>query len=287
MTNPGVQAFTIRRLTDPARSVVFDASGARIATFTDGARTVALAGPPRRFAERATPAIVETTTWVRLLDAPFRGSVNRRWLLAALRDRSPDIFAMASQYTTGAPPIKDRDGRQIAGDASYGPPGPDGRQEGSDFNDYLGIHWIYPEGIDDPEPKQFRCLDCSGYMRMIWGYRSGIPMSSEPDGTSLPRRAVQMVDDAPGVMVIPDSGVRTRDHARLGPGDLVFFDVSGNDGDAIDHVGMYLGLDTAGHYRFISSRKGADGPTMGDTGGKSILDGNGLYARGFRAARRL
>ena len=55
----------------------------------------------------------------------------------------------------------------------------------------------------------------------------------------------------------------------------------------LDHVGMYLGRDTNGHYGFISSRKTADGPTMGDRGGKSILDGTGLYARTFRAVRRV
>jgi hypothetical protein len=50
---------------------------------------------------------------------------------------------------------------------------------------------------------------------------------------------------------------------------------------------MYLGLDAGDHQRFISSRKGANGPTMGDFKGKSILDGTGLYARAFRAVRRL
>ena len=40
------------------------------------------------------------------------------------------------------------------------------------------------------------------------------------------------------------------------------------------------------NHRFISSRKSANGPTLGDTNGKSLLDGTGLYAKSFRAARR-
>jgi hypothetical protein len=34
-------------------------------------------------------------------------------------------------------------------------------------------------------------------------------------------------------------------------------------------------------------RKGANGPTLGDVRGASLLDGPGLYARSFRSARRL
>jgi hypothetical protein len=51
-------------------------------------------------------------------------------------------------------------------------------------------------------------------------------------------------------------------------------------------VGMVLGWDTAGHLRFVSSRKSANGPTFGDTKGPSILDGSALYARTLRSARR-
>jgi hypothetical protein len=67
----------------------------------------------------------------------------------------------------------------------------------------------------------------------------------------------------------------------------VFSDASTDDGTAIDHVGLYLGKDSAGNYRFISSRKTVNGPTMGDVGGKSVLNGTGLYAKTFVAARRL
>jgi cell wall-associated NlpC family hydrolase len=56
------------------------------------------------------------------------------------------------------------------------------------------------------------------------------------------------------------------DFSRIGIGDLVFFDADSKDGSQIDHVGMYLGRDSEDHHRFISSRKRADGPTMGDLG---------------------
>ncbi|MFF7792829.1 NlpC/P60 family protein [Streptomyces sp. NPDC007991] len=74
---------------------------------------------------------------------------------------------------------------------------------------------------------------------------------------------------------------------QLQPGDLVFFRTKELPGGRIGHVGIYLGQDTADHPRFISSRKNAGGPTMGDKGGTSRLDGGGYYAQGLRAARRL
>jgi hypothetical protein len=96
-----------------------------------------------------------------------------------------------------------------------------------------------------------------------------------------------MYDAAPGLVIVPNKKVQVKDFSRIGIGDLVFFDADEGDGTQIDHVGMYLGLDTGNHHRFISSRKGANGPTLGDFRGKSILDGTGLYARTFRAVRRL
>ena len=52
-------------------------------------------------------------------------------------------------------------------------------------------------------------------------------------------------------------------------------------------VGIYLGIDDDGHRRVLSSRRSADGPTFGDDGGASTLDGPGSYARAFRSAKRL
>jgi cell wall-associated NlpC family hydrolase len=283
------RTYVITRQANPDRTIVRDSTGAWVATFTDDARTVNVAGPPRTFSDSTTTATVTTRTWVRLLAAPFAGTVDRAWLTDARTDRSPDVLALLMQYLSGAPPVYGTDGLQIAGDASFGPLQADGtRLEGSDFNDYLGIAWTYETGTtDQPEADQLRSLDCSGFVRTVFGYRSGLGMSLSPDGRNLPRRAVDMAASAPGTMTIPDSGAPTVADGRLQPGDLVFFDASTNDGTAIDHVGVYLGLDSTGHDRFVSSRKSADGPTLGDTNGKSILDGTGLYATTFRAARRL
>ena len=46
---------------------------------------------------------------------------------------------------------------------------------------------------------------------------------------------------------------------RLAPGDLVFFDADSSDGTQIDHVGIYLGRDTGGNYRFFGGGAGDDG----------------------------
>ena len=58
-------------------------------------------------------------------------------------------------------------------------------------------------------------------------------------------------------------------------------------GKHIDHVALYLGVDIDGHRMFISSRKRLNGPTIGDEGGTSRIDGHGFYARLFRSAKRL
>lgn len=279
--------YTMTQQSDPARTVVTDANGTWLATFTEGARTVALAGPARTFAEATAAHPVASTTWVRLLAAPFAGAVDTAWLDAALTDTSPDMLAIAMQYIVGAPSLYNTAGLRIAGDAHYGALQADGtRREGSDFNDYLGVAWSYGTSTDKPEADELGSLDCSGFTRMVWGYRGGIPLILSPNGVALPRRAYQQHTSAPGVLTI-DSTVQVTDFSRLQPGDLVFFDADAGDGTQVDHVGTYLGPDTGGHHRFISSRKGANGPTLGDTNGKSLLDGTGLYARAFRAARRL
>ena len=116
---------------------------------------------------------------VRAAPGPVDETIDERWLASALAANeagTPDALAIAMQYLKGAPPLLEGD-LQIAGDASYGPLLPDGsRDEGADFNDYLGLRWLYPtEAADKPEPAQYRCLDCSGFMRMLWGYRHHLP----------------------------------------------------------------------------------------------------------------
>jgi hypothetical protein len=290
-TPTGTQAgtYVTKRLTGPERTIVYSATGTWLATLTDGARTVGLRGPSRTFGESTTTATVTTTVWVRILPRPFTGTVDTSWLSLALADRTPDVLEVASQYTTGAPRRLDSSGLQFAGDADYGPLQADGtRSAGSDFNDYLGIDWTYAAGRDQPELNQLRSLDCSGFVRMVFGYRMGVPMTLSPDGgSSLPRRAADIASSAPGVVVIANNGVRPGSRSLLQPGDLVFFDASVDDAGQIDHVGIFLGRDAYGHDRFLSSRRIANGPTLGNLGGASVLDGTGLYAASFRTARRI
>ncbi len=281
-------SYIYTKTTKPARTVVKDTSGRWLSTFTDGSYTVTLNGPTRTFTESTASNPVSTSIWVRTLSAPFAGKVDEAWLTSALADRSADVLETAMHYVENAPPTYNTAALKIEGDASYGPLLADGtRQEGSDFNDYLGIRWAYFNFVDQPESSQLNSLDCSGFVRMVFGYRMGLPLTLSPDGSSLPRRAVTMIESAPGVEVIPNSGQQAEDISLLSAGDLVFFDASINDGSAIDHVGIFLGQDTGGNFRFISSRKSINGPTLGDYKGKSILNGTGLYAKAFRASRRL
>ena len=292
-TTSTTSTWTFKSLSNPSRVQVLDGGTQPVATFTVGARTVAVRGPSRTFAEPgSTTATVTSTTWVRLLPAPFSGTVDQEWLRLALEDRSADVLATATQYATGAPTVTAADGSVLSSDASYGPLQPDGtRAEGSDFNDYLGVTWTYTTSsgttTDAPEADQRGALDCSGFVRMVFGHRLGVPMTLAPDGARLPRRSFEMLASAPGVVTVPNTGSRPSSTSALAPGDLLFWDASTNDGTQVDHVGIYLGTDSAGAPRFISSRKTVDGPTLGDVGGKSLLSGTGLYATSWRAARRL
>jgi hypothetical protein len=149
-----------------SRSVnVVEIHGNEVATFTRGARTVPTRGPLRTFAEATAEHAVTHATWVRALPQPFETNIDAEWLDAALMANSaaaPDVLALAMQYTRGSPPIHEG-GIQIAGEAEYGPLTNGKREEGSDFNDYLGVTWTYPDGPNDPpEGRQLKCLDCSG-----------------------------------------------------------------------------------------------------------------------------
>ncbi len=285
-TSADPSAWTFVRASSPARTLVKDADGRLLATLTDGSRSVVLTGPSRTFGESTTTATVRTSAWVRLLPRPFTGVVDTTWLSAALADRSPDVLAVAAQYVTGAPALPAADGSLLAADASYGPLVNGVRQEGSDWNDFLQVQAVYDGVADAPETAQAGALDCSGFVRMVYGRRLGHAMVLTPDGVRLPRRATQMHAHGPGTLVA-SSTARLTDLSRLLPGDLVLFDASTDDGTAVDHVGIYLGKDSAGSPRFVSSRKTVDGPTLGDVGGRSTLDGTGLYANSLRAVRRL
>jgi hypothetical protein len=123
---------------------------------TNGAYTVTLAGPVRTFSEPTAAQTVTHAVWVRTLPAPFDGKVNTPWLTHALKANKkavPDVLAIAMQYIAKAPAIFEDD-LQIAGDAFYGPLKDGKREERSDFNDYLGVEWMYPEKVDKPEKRR-------------------------------------------------------------------------------------------------------------------------------------
>jgi hypothetical protein len=305
------RSYTSQKLTDPDRLEVRDAENPWLATFTLNAYTVTLNGPEREFKEcyqdpddEEREVCVKHQTWVRTLPTPFDGQLNCDWLTRALeanRKEVPDILAIAMQYIKNAPPLVDENGVQIAGDACYGPEEKEEREIGADFNDYLGICWQYDEdGTDHPEDNEFRSLDCSGFMRMIWGYRNNflganyvarVPLSLEirSDCPTIPRRSEQICVGAPGIIVIPNQNVRVTNFEKLRVGDLLFFD--SHEDCSIKHVGMFIGVDVGvdvdKKHRFISSRKSINGPTLSDYNGCSVLEGEGLYARSFRAVRRL
>ncbi|MEV6014649.1 MULTISPECIES: NlpC/P60 family protein [unclassified Streptomyces] len=297
-------AHTFERLSRPDRTVVRSADGGTLATFTDGARTAVLSGPSRSFNEpRTTTATVTTDAWVRVLPHEWQQGMERSawfkgWFPKTLGDTSPDVFAVAFQYSSaGAPDKHKANGLRYAGTAHFGPRNAEVNNpldfayhdEQSDFYDYLGVPWDFPGGVRaQPEKARYGDVDCSGFQRLVWGYRMGIPVhNTNAKGAGLPRRAFAIAAYGPGRLLIPNTGRQPTDLDVLQPGDLVFFAIIKDRPDLIDHVGMYMGLDDRGRHRFYSSRSAANGPTMGDMSGRSLLDGTDFYARGFRTARRL
>ncbi|GAA3228672.1 hypothetical protein GCM10020216_045180 [Nonomuraea helvata] len=122
------------------------------AVLTEGARTAVTYGRQRKFAETTTEATVSTRAWVRLLPGPWSPSAPwaASWPAANIARTDEDLLDIATQYLADAP-SQVRDGLRYAGDAHYGPLLPDGtREEGSDFNDYLGLAWTYDDRIDPP-----------------------------------------------------------------------------------------------------------------------------------------
>lgn len=281
----------------PAGTTVVDAAGTVLATLTDGARTATLDGPERTFAEPQFGGVpVTTRVWVRLLPHEWRAGAEeepwfRPWLQQNLDNAEPDVLAVAGEYLDKAPDERDAEGVRIRGNARFGPPGPNGgpSPENSDFFDYLGVPWRFADRVARrPEAVRYGAVDCSGFVRLVYGYREGYPLlATEKPGPGLPRRARSMSETGPGVVVLPDSGEPPSNLAALQAGDLLFFDLDQAPDRRIDHVAIYLGRDNGGQHRFVSSRRMADGPTLGDLGGTSVLDDGGHYARSFRAAKRL
>ncbi|SMD20653.1 NlpC/P60 family protein [Kibdelosporangium aridum] len=294
---PVASEYRYERLARPARTVVRDEAGAVVATFTDGARTVVLTGHSRTFQEpRTTRATVTSNAWVRLIPHEWREGEEatawfRPWLDSALSDRSPDVLGVTMEYLDGAPSGTNEKNVRFRGDASSGPSEADDRtaSAAADFYEYLGLRWTFPDGVHrKPAEGTYGAVDCSGFLRLVYGYRLGYPLlGSNTRGTGLPRSAHAMYELGSGVPIIPDGGGRAQAYNLLQPGDLVFFDLDQEGGRQIDFAGIYLGMDSGHHHRFISSRSAADGPTFGDFGGASLLDGGGRFSKGFRAAKRI
>ncbi|MFJ4922346.1 C40 family peptidase [Streptomyces sp. NPDC088725] len=297
---------TWERLQHPDRSVLRADNGDVLATFTDLARTATLTGPSRTFTEAAnTKSRVVTENWVRLMPEPWKKGAEKEkwfkdWFKDAFGNEEDDLFAMAFQYTDQAPVKQDDVGVKYAGDANFGPINPEGsegndyRLEESDFYDYLGIPYTFRDGTTmQPQPLRARSMDCSGFIRTLFGYRARYPlMVTDKQGDGLPRTANGMARSDLGADIISLTGSAPK-YSRptsidvLQPGDLVFFKLDNRTKERLDHVGMYMGNDTDGHKIFISSREEVNGPTIGDKGGTSRLDGNGYYASTLRSAKRL
>ncbi|MDT0610132.1 NlpC/P60 family protein [Streptomyces lancefieldiae] len=249
----------------------------------------------------AAPPVVTHSDWVRVLPEPFDGAwtpelekVVRGWAGST----APDVLAHAAMFLAGASPVVagsgPAEGRQVMGEAGYGYLDPQGyRYEGADFHEYMNSGWTFPDGTHTgPSSKQVGNLDCSGYTRMVYGYHMGVPLAAGEDtsGTRLPRKSRDMADHSPGVRIARTDGTNPPAAEQLQPGDLVLFNADSGDDKEVattDHVGIYLGADTAGGRRFLSSRKTVNGPTMSDLGGSSTLDGTGTYARTLHTVHRI
>jgi cell wall-associated NlpC family hydrolase len=294
---PAASELGFVRRDRPARTTVVDAAGTVLVTFTDGARTATLDGPERTFAEPRFPGrAVTTRVWVRLLPQEWRPEDEnapwvRDWLQTFLGSTEPDVLAFAQDYLDGAPEERDAQEVRFKGDAAFGPPPPPGSPpiENNDFYDYLGVDWTFADGARrEPDPVRYGTVDCSGFVRLVYGFRAGYPLiPTNERGPGLPRRARAMSENGPGVTLLPDTGAIPPDLGVLQAGDLLFFDLDKTADGRTDHVAIYLGRDESGGHRFVSSRVRADGPTLGDLGGTSLLDDGGYYARSFRSAKRL
>ncbi|MFC0533376.1 C40 family peptidase [Phytohabitans kaempferiae] len=293
--------YELLDMAGPARMQVRRrADQAVVATLTVGARTVTFAGPRRRFAEPSTTAaVVESTTWVQVAPqawppGPQIPESLAQWLLAELRrdDLPVDVLAAAMQYLPDAPDLRDEQGVRYAGDAGFGYVHSRDERDGADFYDYLAIPWHFPDGGSvKPSGRWVRDLDCSGFVRLIYGYRFGIPLFSQTATTTvdgLPRTAASMAAYARSVVIAaaPSPSRSPTDLSAMQPGDLVFFALDDDDAALITHSGIYVGDDADGGMRFISSRGTVDGPTIGDVRGDGVID-SGYFGKRLRRVIRL
>jgi hypothetical protein len=310
---PGFDASTLAgpyvysRLSGPDRTVVSTQSGTQVAVLTDDARAVCFSGPTRTFAEPSTTtATVTTDDWVRL--SPVRWSYGdeqsawfQSWFPDQVGSTEPDLFGLYSEYSAGAPDKVNSDGVRYAGQAQFGVLTSSGgyqnplgdRDDRADFYDYLGTGYDFPDGVGKPNSEWYGDLDCSGLVRILYGYRMGYPMflgdGSNSNEDTLPRHSWSIAANGPGPFLFGQGSSARPDNGNLEllqPGDVLFF-AEGSVKSEVDHCGIYFGTDQNGNYRFLSSRMGANGPTFGDAAGLSVIGGSGIYSVDFRGARRI
>lgn len=297
-------------------------SGVEVARFTDGCYTAGMTGPERSFTWSGGThgSTVRTTTWLRTLPRPYAYTGTTAYSTAEISQwldeargvncgptggGQADLLDFSFEYDEGSPTVRDTTGQLVSSDAAYG--------SGADFYDYLGLPWLPPDRTTprQPDPKQYGTIDCSGFIRLVWGYRDNFPFAQGYDakvpltyapagGTSISRNSWEMYGSGPGRILVsfrsgssPSYGSPSAEElSRLLPGDMVFFDTKNTvttNPNYISHMGMYVGTDSLGNHRFLSSRDSLNGPTMGDNSVWSVLNassGHVYYALRFRAARR-
>lgn len=289
------QNYRFEKATSPDRTAVRSRTGVLAAELTHGSRTVVVTAAQRTFTEpAATRAKVVTTSWVYPAPEPFTTSkLNDEqyaaWLLARIGGGLDDVLGSACEYVTGRPDLA-RAGVKFAGDAGFGLIHNDDTRDGADFYDYLGIPWRWPDGtMSRPSAMWARRVDCSGFLRLVYGYRMGVPLyPRNEDVDGLPRTAYAIAERATSTTIAdaqhPDEP--PRDLSRVAPGDLVFFAAHSDMPTLITHSGIVLGKDTDGGTRFVSSRETVDGPTFGDVGGAGTLE-SGFFSTRLRKVIRL
>jgi hypothetical protein len=222
------------------------------------------------------------------------------WLTTARLDSSDDPLSTAMQYTNGG-----------SFDADYSP---GESMPGADLTDYRQqrLYSDFDSAWEDPPYPDWGpgFLDCSGYMREVWGYRQGYAWhvwpKSRPNSYSYAqdgaiwRISQDQFFNGPGVVVSdypktsggsPDWSARNVQYDVLRIGDIVFFHTSST--NDVTHEGMYMGLDGAGRRRVLSSRFSTYGPSINfsddSSQGDAILDGSPTadsLTRTYKAARR-
>lgn len=290
--------YRFEQVGSPPRTIMRNSAGKKLAELTHGSHTVLFTGAARTFSESAaTRAKVTGTGWARLAPQRFdptllADDLFADWLEAQLTSTAEDILSVACQYITGAPSLLDASsGTRIAGDAAFGYLNNESTRDGADFYDFLGIPWTWPDGtISRPAPKWAGALDCSGYIRLVFGYRLGMALHRTNAAVTegLPRTAYAMAMRTPCTVIAEDAEPDRppKDLSRVAPGDVAFFALHDRDPSLITHSGIVLGADDHDGIRFVSSRQTINGPTFGDAGGDGVL-GAGFFGERLRRIIRL